>query len=115
MPKKKLFNFLITIFWWLWYYDTISPKAKYRIMKEVGIKTEFLARTMKGKGVKMLPPKQILQKLPLLLAQVRAGNLYEKLVNEIWQIVYLLNKTKQIWNKYTIIYSNQFRDDYNIC
>ena len=52
-------------------------------MKEVGIKTEFLARTMKGKGIKMLPPKQILQKLPLLLAQVRAGNLYEKLVNEI--------------------------------
>ena len=72
------------------------PKAKYRAMKGGGIKTVFVARTMKGKGIKILPRKQMLQRLLVLLGQVKAGNTYEKLVNEIWQIVYVLNQTKQI-------------------
>ena len=40
-----------------------------------------------GKGVKILTPKQILQRLPIALAQVKAGNNSESLLNEIRQIV----------------------------
>ena len=44
----------------------------------------------KGKGLKILTLKQMLQRLPIALAQVKAGNNSESLLNEIRQIVYSL-------------------------
>ena len=41
----------------------------------------------KGTGLKILTPKQMLQRLPIALAQVKAGNNSESLLNEIRQIV----------------------------
>ena len=49
-----------------------------------------------GKGLKMLTPKQMLQRLPIAHAQVKAGNNSESLLNEIRQIVYSLYQSKQI-------------------
>ena len=43
-----------------------------------------------GEGLKILTPKQMLQRLPIALVQVKAGNNAEKLLNEIRQIVYSL-------------------------
>ena len=40
-----------------------------------------------GKGLKVLTPKQMLQRLPKALAQVKAGNNSESLLHEIRQIV----------------------------
>ena len=40
--------------------------------------------------LKILSPKQMLQRLPIALAQVKAGNNSESLLNEIKQIVYSL-------------------------
>ena len=57
----------------------------------------------KGRGLKILTPKQILQRLPVALAQVKAGNNSESLLNEIRQVVYSLYQSKQITKK---IYSN---------
>ena len=37
----------------------------------------------KGKRLKILTPKQMLQRLPIALAQVKAGNNSENLLNEI--------------------------------
>ena len=42
------------------------------------------------KGLKMLIPKQIFQRLPIVLAQVKAGNTSENLLNEICQIIHFL-------------------------
>ena len=42
------------------------------------------------KGLKILTPKKMLQRLPIALAQVKAGNNSESLLNEIRQIVYSL-------------------------
>ena len=53
----------------------------------------------KGKGLKILTPKQMLQRLPIALAQVKAGNNSESLLNEIRQIVYSLYQSKQITKK----------------
>ena len=53
----------------------------------------------KGKGLKILTPKQMLQRLPIALAQVKAGNNSENLLNEIRQIVYSLYQSKQITKK----------------
>ena len=36
-----------------------------------------------GKGLKILSPKQILQRSPIALAKVKAGNTSENILNEI--------------------------------
>ena len=55
----------------------------------------------KGKGLKLLTPNQMLNGLPITLAQLQAGNNSNKLKNEIRQPSYSLyrskNMTKQIY------------------
>ena len=60
-------------------------------------------RATKGTGLKILTPKQMLQRLLIALAQVKAGNNTESLLNEIRQIVYSLYQSKQITKK---VYNN---------
>ena len=48
------------------------------------------AKATKGTGPKILTPKQIFQRLPIALAQVKTDNNSESLLNEIKQIVYSL-------------------------
>ena len=55
-----------------------------------------------GKGLKILTPKQMLQRLSTALAQVKVGNNSESLLYEIRQIVYSLYRSKQITKKYAI-------------
>ena len=43
-----------------------------------------------GTGLKILGPKQMLQRLAIALAQIKADNNLESLLNEIRQIVYSL-------------------------
>ena len=57
----------------------------------------------KGKGLKILTPKQMLQRLPIALAQVKASNDSESLLNKIRQIVYSLYQSKEITIK---VYNN---------
>ena len=57
----------------------------------------------KGKGLKILTPKQMLQRLPIALAQVKAGNNSENLLNEIRQIIYSFYQGKEITKK---VYNN---------
>ena len=54
-------------------------------------------------GLKTLTPKQVLQRLPIALAKVKADNNSESLLNEIRQIVHSLYKSKQIIKK---VYNN---------
>ena len=56
-----------------------------------------------GKGHKILTPKQMLQRLPIALAQVKTGNNSENVLNEIRQIVYSLYQSKEITKK---VYNN---------
>ena len=53
----------------------------------------------KGTGLKILTPKQMLQRLPIGLAQIKAGNNSEILLNEIRQIVFSLYQLKEITKK----------------
>ena len=53
--------------------------------------------------LKVLTPKQMLQRLPIVLAQVKAGNNSENLLNEIRQIIYSLYQSKEITKK---VYNN---------
>ena len=67
----------------------MTSEAKYKATKET--------------GVKILTPKQMLQRLPIALPQVKAGNNSESLLNEIREIVYSLYQSKQITKK---VYNN---------
>ena len=55
-----------------------------------------------GKGLKILTLKQMLQRLPIALSQVKAGNNSEGLLNEIRQIVYSLYQSNKSLRKYII-------------
>ena len=55
-----------------------------------------------GIGLKILTPKQMLQRLPIAFAQIKAGNNSQSLLNEIGQIVYSLYQSKGITKKYVI-------------
>ena len=67
-------------------YSSMVPEAKNKAKNE-------------GKGLKILTTKQLLQRLPIALAQVKAGNNSENVLNEIRQIVYSLYKSKEITKK----------------
>ena len=52
-----------------------------------------------GEGCRRLMPKQMLQGLPIAVAEVQAGNNSENLLNEIRQIIYSLYSSKEITKK----------------
>ena len=56
-----------------------------------------------GEGLKILTNKHMLNRLPILLAQIEAGNNSNKLKNETRQILYSLYRskalTKTVYNK----------------
>ena len=56
-----------------------------------------------GTGLKILTPKQMLQRLPISLAQIKAGNNSQSLLNEVRPIVYSLYQSKEITQK---VYNN---------
>ena len=53
-----------------------------------------VASKVKGSGLKILNNKQMLNRLPILLAQIQAGNNSIKLKNEARQILYLLYRSR---------------------
>ena len=70
-------------------YSSIASEAKYKIKN--------------GEGLKMLTPKEMLQRLPIALAQIKAGSTSEYLLNKITQIIYSLCRAKEITEK---VYNN---------
>ena len=63
------------------------------------IGSEAKYETIHGGGIKILTPKQMLQRLPITLAQVNTSNASESLLNEIRQIIYSLYQAKEITKK----------------
>ena len=52
-----------------------------------------------GSGLKISTPKQMLQRLPIAIAQIKAGNSSKCLLHEIRQIVYSFYQSKEITKK----------------
>ena len=82
MQEKQLLIFLLNI---------LQEQLKLDVKKE------------KGTGLKVLSPKQMLQRLSIALVQIKAGNNSESLLHGIRQIVYSLYRSKQITGK---VYNN---------
>ena len=60
-------------------------------------------RSIYGEWLKILTPKQIIQRLPIALVQVKAGHTSENLLNKIRQIIYSLPRAKEVTKN---VYSN---------
>ena len=60
-------------------------------------------KTYDFRKFKILTPNQMLKRLPIVLAQIKAGNNSESLLNEIRQNVYSLYRSKEITKK---VYNN---------
>ena len=67
-----------------------------KIIKIVEEMLEFNEQNQSGKGLKILTTNQMLSRLPILLAQLKAGNNSEKRKNEIRQIFYSLYRSKKL-------------------
>ena len=65
-------------------------------MPELETEESAEQRKQQGQGVKILTPKQLITRLPILLAQLKAGNNSQKLKNEIIQLLYSLNRSKKL-------------------
>ena len=78
-------------------------KAKEEIIKLFDDYTTIVSKAKHeatyGKGLKILTPKQMLQKLPIVLEQVKASNTSENSLNEIRQIIYSFHQAKEITKK----------------
>ena len=53
-------------------------------------------RNQQGQGLKILTPDQMLSRLPITLAQLKAGNNSQKLINQIRQLLYSLYRSKKL-------------------
>ena len=69
-----------------------------RILPEVKYKKRIWRRSLK-----VLTPKQMLQRLPIALAKVKAGNTSENLLNKMRQIMHSLYRANEITQK---VYNN---------
>ena len=58
--------------------------------------SEAKYKTKHGRSLKILTPKQMLQRLPTAVALVKASNTSENLLNEIKQMIYSLYRTREI-------------------
>ena len=81
----------------------IMPKDKVSRVEENKEITDIVERILElnsgnqlGLGLKTLMPNQMLCRLPISLAQLKAGNNSEKLKNEIGQILYSLYRSKKL-------------------
>ena len=83
-------------------YKLLEPVIKV-FNDYLSILSEAKYKSIHGKGFKILTPKEMFQRLTIALAQVKAGDTSENLLNEIRQIIYFLHQTKEITKKYITI------------
>ena len=57
---------------------------------------DFNKQNQEGQGLQILTPNQMLSRLSITLAQLKARNNSEKLKNEIRQILYSLCRSKKL-------------------
>ena len=75
-----------------------NDKLKSEQNEKINVTEKILGfdRQKQGQGLKILTSSQMLSRLPITLAQLKAGNNSEKLKNEIRQLLYSLYRSKKL-------------------
>ena len=78
--------------------EKIKNKKLNKILGTVNVILQFnkAIQKQRGLGLKILTPNQMLNRLPIILAQLKAGNNSEKRKNKIKQILYSLYQSKKL-------------------
>ena len=85
-------------------YESINALYECPEVTINGFKSEiFPKRATKCEELKIVSPKQMFQRLPIALAQVKADKTSKKLLNEIRQIIYSLYLEKKLLKEYITI------------
>ena len=79
--------------------ETIKPNELVNIVEKL---LEFNEQNQQGQGLKILTPEQILSRLPISLAQLKAGNNSEQLKNKIRQLLCSLYRSKKLTYNHSI-------------
>ena len=72
--------------------ETEKPNQIVDVVEKI---IEFNKKSQEVHGLKILTPDQMLSRLPITLAQLKAGNNSEKLKNEIRQLLYSFYRSKK--------------------
>ena len=82
--------------------EEIENEKPDKILKVVEEILDFNNKFQKqqGSGLNILTPNQMLSRLPIVLAQLKAGNNSEELKNEIRQIFYSLYRSKKLTKQF---------------
>ena len=87
--------------------DEIKIEKPDKIVEIVEEILKFNKQKQSGQGLKILAPSQMLSRLPISLAELKAGNNSEKLKNEIRQLLYSLYRSKNMAKQ---VYNNLIKD-----
>ena len=79
--------------------EEIENEKPDKILENVEEILKFNEQKQQGLGLKILTPNQMLCRLPITLAQLKAGNHYEKLKNEMRQLLYSFYRSKKLTNQ----------------
>ena len=80
--------------------DVNKIKEMNKIADIVELILQYNNDDQQRQGLKILKPNQMLSRLSITLAQLKAGNNSEKFKNEIRQLLYSLCRSKKNYNKY---------------
>ena len=80
-------------------YIVSDENVSYSDSKQDFFDSEF-SDTKERKGLQILTPDQMLSRLPITLAQLKAGNNSENLKNEIRQLMYSLYISKNLQSNF---------------
>ena len=75
--------------------ETEKPDKMLDIVERI---LEFTRQNQQGQGLKILTRNQMLSRLPITLAQLRAENNSEKFKKEIRELLYSLYRSKKLSN-----------------
>ena len=81
-----------------------QPDRVVDIFEEI---LDFNRQNQEGKGLKLLTLEQMLSRLPITLAQLKAGNTLENLKHEIKKLLYFLDCSKYYLKMETIFMNTE--------
>ena len=82
--------------WWIRKIKISNIEENGKVIDIVERILELNSEKQLGIGLKILTPNQMFSRLPITLAQLKAGNNSEKLKNEIRQLLYSLYRSKKL-------------------
>ena len=94
--------------------DLLKTAENEKIIDIVERILELNSENQLGPGLKLLTPNQMLSRLPISLAQLKAGNSSEKLKNEIRQLLYSLYRSKNLQCNSIKVWLTLFKNGNNL-